>query len=60
MRDSLREALKETHRIKHDAIEEEVVTGIANIEKICTNALRQYGKAKGLSKSIVPTTKARH
>jgi hypothetical protein len=58
MRDNLREALRETRQIKHVAIEEEVVTGVANIEKTCNNALREYGKAKSLLRGGFVKTKA--
>ena len=60
MRDDLEQALRETREIKHIAIEEEIVTGMANIEKTCNNALRQFGKARSLLRSTSGKTKVRH
>jgi len=45
-RDNLQEVLRETRQIKQTAIEEEVFTGMANIEKTCNNALRQFGESE--------------
>jgi len=59
MRDSLQEALRETRQIKQTAIEEEVVTGMANIEKTCNIALRQFGKAEGLLRNPSGKTRVR-
>jgi len=60
MRDNLQEALRETRQIKQTAIEEEVLTGMANIEKTCNNALRQFGKAKSLLRNNSGQTKVGH
>ena len=60
MRDDLQEALRETRQIKHIAMEEEIVTGMANIEKTCNNALRQFGKARSLLRNTSGKTKVRH
>jgi hypothetical protein len=40
MRESLRETLKETSALRHVSIEEEVLEGMENIDKTCSNALR--------------------
>jgi hypothetical protein len=58
MRDSLQEALRETRQIKKTAMEEEVLTGIANVEKTCNNALRQFGKAESLLRNTSGKTKS--
>jgi len=60
MRDNLQEALRETRQIKQTAIEEEVLTGMANIEKTCNSALRQFGKAKSLLRNTSGKTKVGH
>jgi hypothetical protein len=60
MRDNLQEALRETRQIKHAAIEEEVLDGMANIEKTCNNALRQFGKARSLLRNSSGKTRVRH
>jgi hypothetical protein len=40
MRENLRETLKETSALRHVSIEEEVLEGMENIDKTCSNALR--------------------
>jgi hypothetical protein len=58
MRNSLQEALRETRQIKHATIEEEILTGAANIEKTCNNALRHYGKAESLLRNTSAKSRA--
>ncbi len=58
MRDDLREALREARQIKHAAVEEETLTGVANIEKTCNDALRHFEKAESLLRSTIAKTKA--
>src|SRR5690348_4741268 len=40
MRENLRETLKETSALRQVSIEEEVIDGMENIDKTCSNALR--------------------
>jgi regulator of replication initiation timing len=44
MRENLRETLKETSALRHVSIEEEVLEGMENIDKTCSNALRSLKK----------------
>jgi hypothetical protein len=60
MRENLRETLKETSALRHVSIEEEVLEGMENIDKTCSNALRSlrqietrlriYQPAKGIAR----------
>ncbi len=59
MRDSLQETLRETGQIKQAAIEEEILSGVANIEKSCNNALLAFRRTEGLLRSAGSKTKAR-
>jgi len=60
MRDDLQEALREVHQVKHSAIEEEILTGVMNIEKTCNSALRHFGKAERLLRNARAKTKPEH
>jgi hypothetical protein len=44
MRENLRETLRETSALRHVSIEEEVLEGMENIDKTCSNALRSLKK----------------
>jgi len=56
MRDDLQEALREVHQVKHSAIEEEILTGVMNIEKTCNSALRHFGRAERLLRNASAKT----
>lgn len=48
MRESLRETLKETSALRHVSLEEEVLEGMENIDKTCSNALRSLKQIETL------------
>ena len=48
MQENLRETLRETSLLRRVAIEEEVLTGAANINKTCSNALRHAKHIRSL------------
>jgi hypothetical protein len=58
MREELQEALKEARQLKDAAIEEEILTGVTNIEKTCSNALRHFGKAESLLRNTSARARA--
>jgi regulator of replication initiation timing len=48
MRENLQETLKETSALRNVSIEEEVLEGMENIDKTCSNALRSLKQIETL------------